>query len=230
MPSRNRTKIYIENGYYHAFNRGVEKRNIFLDDQDYRVFLSFLKVYLSPPEQHFIHPLLGVTGSDPVRPRILGSYFGKVTLLAYCLMPNHFHLLLQQIPKNGMTEFIRALCTSYSMYFNKKYERVGTLFQGTYKAVSVDGDENLLRLSRYIHANPLEVTGSDPVKTREYPYSSFPHYLDKKLAVWVHPEYILTYFRSAQRTTLRGSMSYINFVEDFVQDKAPTLGAIDDSR
>lgn len=221
MPARNRTKIYIENGHYHAFNRGVEKRNIFLDDQDYRVFLSFLKVYLSPPEQHFIHPISKVTGSDPVRPRVLGSYFGKVTLLAYCVMPNHFHLLLQQIPKNGMTELIRALCTSYSMYFNKRYKRVGTLFQGTYKAVSVDGDENLLRLSRYIHTNPLELTG-------EYPYSSFPHYLGKKHAVWVHPEYILAYLRSEQRTTLRGITSYQSFVEDFVEDAAVTLGTIDD--
>ena len=216
MPSRNRRKIYVENGYYHTYNRGVEKRDIFLDDQDYRVFLSFMKAYLSPPESKFIHPVTQVTGSDPVRLRPLGSFFGKVSLLAYCLMPNHFHLLLQQAPTNGMTEFIRALCTSYTMYFNKKYIRVGTLFQGIYKAALIDSDAYLLHLSRYIHLNPIELTGSDPVN--EYPYSSYLYYLGKKHAGWLHPEHVLSYFQTAQQISFRDTSSYQSFVEDYVED------------
>ncbi len=176
MPARNRVKIFLENALYHVYNRGVEKRVIFLDDQDFRVFLSFIRAYLCPPQSTpLVHPVTQVTGSDPVRLRPLKSFFGEISLLAYCLMPNHFHLLLRQSPKDAMTRFIRALCTSYAMYFNKKYERVGTLFQGTYRAIRVYEDAYLLHLSRYIHLNPLELTGFDPAKIVEYPYSSYAY-------------------------------------------------------
>lgn len=225
MPARNQVKIYVENGYYHAYNRGVEKRVIFLDDQDYRVFLSFLKSYLSPPPSTLLtHPIEEVTGLHPVRVRPLKSFFGEVTLLAYCLMPNHFHLLLWQSGVDRMAKFIQALCTSYSMYFNKKYKRVGSLFQGTYKAASVDKDEYLLHLSRYIHLNPLELTGLHPVNVFEYPYSSYTYYLKKKKAVWVNPDPILGFFRSAQRTSLRDILSYQSFVEDFKDDSREAVG------
>ncbi|OGY10268.1 MAG: hypothetical protein A3H88_00210 [Candidatus Blackburnbacteria bacterium RIFCSPLOWO2_02_FULL_44_9] len=133
MPARNSVKIYVEGGCYHVYNRGVDKRDIYLDDQDYRVFLSFIKQYLSPVEPNFTHPLSDVTGFHPVRLRQLKSFYGDVELLAYCLMPNHFHLLLRQATKDGMAEFLRALATSYVMYFNKKYERQGALFQGCIK-------------------------------------------------------------------------------------------------
>lgn len=153
MPARNIVKTYIENGYYHAYNRGVEKRNIFLDEQDYSVFLHFLKQYLSPPQRKGIY--LTMTGLDLVRPRPIQTLYDEIDLLAYCLIPNHYHLLLEQKTIDGMTKLLRRLCTSYSMYFNKKYDRVGSLFQGTYKAALIDRDEYLLHLSRYIHLNPV---------------------------------------------------------------------------
>ena len=81
-------------------------------------------------------------------------------------MTNHFHLLIHQVTQTGVTEFVRALCTSYSMYFNKKYHRVGHLFQGVFKAAHVDRDAYLLHLTRYIHRNPLKVTGLNPVSVR----------------------------------------------------------------
>lgn len=115
-----------------------------------------------------------------------------------------------------MTEFIRALCTSYTMYFNKKYVRVGTLFQGAYKATLVDSDPYILHLTRYIHLNPIELTGSDPVN--EYPYSSYAHYLGKKQAKWIHREYVLSYFRTAQQTHFHDLLSYESFVEDYRED------------
>lgn len=230
MPSKNRIKIFVENGFYHVYNRGVEKRDIFMDEQDYLVFLSFLKSYLSPPSDHFLHPVSQVTGSDPVRLRVLGSYFKSVKLLAYCLMPNHFHLLLQQVPKNGMTEFMRALSTSYVMYFNKKYERVGTLFQGIYKAAIVDTDTYLLHLTRYIHLNPFEMTGemtgSDPVKTSGYPYSSYAYYLGLKHAQWVKPSLVLSFFRSARREHFSDYLSYQDFVEDYAEEPRSIVGSL----
>lgn len=226
MPSLNRIKIYIENGDYHVYNRGVEKRDIFQDDQDYRVFFSFLKSYLSPINVQIVHPLLEVTGPGPVRIRPLKSFFAEVSLLCYCLMPNHFHLLLHQIPPDGMQRFIQALCTSYTMYFNKKYKRIGHLFQGPYKAVFVDRDSYLLHVTRYIHLNSKEMTGPGPVSIREYPYSSYPYYLRLKQAAWLHPEHVLDYFRSAQSKDYRDFLSYESFVEDYGEDSKFVIGKV----
>ena len=159
---------------------GVEKRIIFIDDQDYRVFLSYLRAYLSKPIDTPLHPITEVTGLNPVRERQLLSFYGQIVLIAYCLMPNHYHLLLWQSEENSMTKFMQALGTSYSMYFNHRYRRVGSLFQGSYKAVYIDRDEYLLHLSRYMHRNPNELTGLNPVKLSEYPYSSYPYYLNIK--------------------------------------------------
>ncbi len=228
MPSPNQVKTYVANGYYHAYNRGVEKRDIFIDDQDYRVFLSFLKSYLSPESgAKSPHPIEETTGSRLVRVRPLKSFFGEVSLLAYCLIPNHFHLLVWQSHPHGMAKFIQALCTSYSMYFNKKYKRVGTLFQGPYKAALVDTDTYLLHLTRYIHLNPLELlTGSRPVKAVAYPYSSYAHFLGRKKAIWLHPEPVLEFFRTARRTSFADFLSYESFVEDFTDDPRAVVGKL----
>lgn len=230
MPSQNTVKLYVSDGYYHAYNRGVEKRLIFLDDQDYRVFLSFVRAYLSFPSpvigKDLDHPLINMTGSRPVRIRPLRSFAEEVFLICYCLMPNHFHLLLYQKQIDGMSRFLQALCTSYSMYFNKRYKRIGTLFQGPYKAAYVDGDSYLLHITRYIHLNPLEMTGSRPVITREYPYSSYPYYLHLKQAAWLHPEHVLDYFRSAQRKDYRDFLSYESFVEDYGEDSRFVIGRL----
>lgn len=231
MPSKNRVKTYIENGYYHIYNRGVEKRDIFIDDQDYRVFLHFLKNYLSSPPKLLTHPVQEVTGSGPVRLRPFKTFFGEISLLAYCLMPNHFHFLIKQANKNSMTRFIQALCTSYSMYFNKKYKRIGTLFQGPYKAALVMEDSYLLHLSRYIHLNPTELlTGPGParvpIKPGNYSYSSYPYYLGKKRAPWINPKPIISFFKSARRRNLRDFFSYQSFVEDYLEDPRELLGSL----
>jgi hypothetical protein len=110
-----------------------------------------------------------------------------------------------------MTKFMQALLTSYSMYFNKKYERVGTLFQSAYKATNIFDDTYLLHISRYIHRNPAELTGSHPVS--EYPYSSYPYYLKKKSAAWVHPEPVLEHFRNPKGIKTWKALSYQAFVE-----------------
>ena len=143
MPSRNLIKFYLSNSIYHIFNRGVEKRIIFQDEQDYNVFLSYIKEYLSPQ-------------GDTLRYRDLrGKYYTEIKLLAFCLMPNHFHLLIKQIDKNSIKKLTQSLFTRYSMYFNKKYKRVGKLFQSAYKATNVIDKEHLLYVSKYIHLNPI---------------------------------------------------------------------------
>ena len=125
-----------------------------------------------------------------------------------------------------MTRLIQALGTSYSMYFNKKYRRVGPLFQGVYKAVHIAEDSYLLHLSRYIHLNPVELTGSDPVNYKTYPYSSYLYYLDKKHAGWTDPQPILAFFKTRQRTSLKDFFSYQSFVEDYVEDPKEILGPL----
>lgn len=150
MPQKNSVKIYYENGIYHIYNRGVEKRDIFLDRNDYLTFLHILKTSLMPPEiPQFIEKaslrlLQGGTLQRPInRPR--KNFYNKISLLCYILMPNHYHFLLKQIQSVAMTQFIHSIFTTYSMLFNKKYERVGPLFQGAFKAIDIEEDNYLKR-------------------------------------------------------------------------------------
>ncbi|EKD90217.1 MAG: Transposase, partial [uncultured bacterium] len=147
MPARNRTKQYLEDSYYHIYNRGVEKRAIFLDQQDYNVFLNYLKEYLTPKDERSLINQL----SDPnvpweekdktIKLLRLNNFTEEITFLAYCLMPNHFHFFVKQKSIQSIDKFMNSLGTRYTMYFNKKYRRVGSLYQGVYKAVSLDNDE-----------------------------------------------------------------------------------------
>ncbi len=178
MPGRNTVKQYITDGHYHIYNRGVEKRQIFLDDQDYRVFLSYLKRYLSPSDLEDQH----IT-------REFRDLSHNVQLIAFCLMPNHFHLLVKQISERGMADLMRGVSTRYSMYFNRKYDRVGGLFQGIYKAAFINQDEYFVHLSRYIHRNPDSY--------QNYPYSSYQYYLSRD-PVWLRSSSVLELFDSVK--------------------------------
>jgi putative transposase len=211
MPSKNRIKQYVEDGYYHIYNRGVEKRITFLDEKDYVVFLYFLKLYLLPLSNNTPKTL-----SNLQYTRIKKTFFEEVELHAFCLMPNHFHLLIHQKNRSSITAFMRALITSYVMYFNKKYKRVGSLFQGNYKAVLVTKDPYILHLSRYIHANPLHLSaGSDPERLVDYPYSSYPYYLGKRHAAWITRDFILSFFETNGKEINSQIESYKKFVEDY---------------
>lgn len=189
MPARNSRKPYLENGYYHLYNRGVEKRNIFLDRQDYNVFLSYLNDYLTPKNTDFLYSQLNdlrVSAEEKVQARKLlrmNNFEGDLTMLAYCLMPNHFHFFIKQHNPNTIDSFMNSLGTRYTMYFNKKYERVGSLYQGVYKAALVTNETQFLHLSRYIHKQAY--------KTQP---CSYDDYLGKKATPWVNPAEILSFF------------------------------------
>jgi putative transposase len=153
VPSKNRVKIYVKGDYYHLYNRGVEKRVIFQDEYDYRVFLGYLKRYFSPTEP-FARPHKDLTS--------------QVELAAYCLMPNHFHLLVRQLEERGIEVLMRCLATAYVRYFNHRHNRVGALFQDAYKAVRIGSNEQLYQVDKYIHQNPRNLIE----QVNEYPYSS----------------------------------------------------------
>lgn len=144
MASRNALKVDIAEQYYHVYNRGVNKGVIFQDADDYRVFLNLLKRYLDKGHQNDVH-------KSPVH-----TLNGKIEINAYCLMPNHFHLLIYQLEEGSMKKLIQSVCSSYTAYFNKKYSRVGHLFQGVYKASLISTDAYVQHISRYIHLNPKD--------------------------------------------------------------------------
>lgn len=189
MPARNSVKVYTQHGYYHLYNRGVEKRDIFLNRQDYTVFLSYLHEYLTPKDIPSLHAQLTnlkVAAVDKYHARRtlrMNNFSEDISLLAYCLMPNHFHLLLKQTTPHTIDRFMNSLGTRYTMYFNKKYKRVGSLYQGVYKAAPILYNNHLLYLSRYIHTQAY----------RTQP-CSYEEYLGKRHTPWVKPDEILHYF------------------------------------
>lgn len=206
----------MPNKVYHAFNRGVEGRTIFRDDRDFRTFLYFLKFYLSSPEKLKEElPLIST----------IQNLYGKISLLSYCLMPNHFHLLVSQKEKDAMTKLLRRVSVSYSNYFNNRYRRNGVLFQGVYKAVMAESLLEILIASRYVNLNPIIekidddykiVRGKNIEEAINYPYSSMSCLLGRKNADWVNsgellqnlnfcPGYQnLTYLEFVRKTELGG--------------------------
>jgi hypothetical protein len=136
-------------------------------------------------------------------------------------MPNHFHLLLKQNNKRSMEGFMRSVITRYAQYFNKKYDRVGPVFQGRYKAVIIENDSYLLHLSRYIHLNPL-VNVSDLTKA----YSSYSEYLGLRKTEWLKPDIILKLFDNPVNPELIKVNNYKSFVEVYKIDSSKLLGGL----
>ena len=175
MPSRNTVREFGENNFYHIYNRGVEKRDIFLDEEDYTVMLNLMARHLRPKPDADLYG------------REYKSFSTEVELLAYCLMPNHFHFLVYLKDSSGVTRWMRSVMTAYVGYFNKKYDRVGPLFQGNYKASLIKNESYLWHISRYIHLNPSRTK----LGWQNYKYSSTDYYLGQKQANWINPKRIL---------------------------------------
>jgi putative transposase len=225
MPGKHIKKEYLAGGYYHIYNRGVEKRDIFVDASDYKYFLYLLKSYLIPADQQKgLHPFQEISTINR------GAFAGRIEILAYVLMPNHYHLLLKQKDDNDFSEFMRALMTNYVMYFNKKYDRQGSLFQGVCRAILVDSDDYLLHLSRYIHLNPV-AKGLHPFEKgatlrRELAeqYSSYGDYLQTRNTKWINKNIILEYFENLGGDNLFKTKEYSQFVENLELDPKEYLG------
>lgn len=160
---------YVKDGYYHVFNRGNGKQDIFHSPEDYEFFISLFKEYLSDREKG-----LGRWKRN--------TYKGAIEVIAFCLMPNHFHLLIRQREERIMSEFMRSICVRYTKYRNKKYRTVGHTFQDKFKARHIQSDPDFVFLSRYIHRNPVELC--DDIFT--YPYSSLQYFLyPARVPIWL---------------------------------------------
>ena len=186
MPSKNSVKQFEPESMYHVYNRGNNKRQIFLDKQDYSVFLSFLKYALLSVEEFSAREQVDkdvISNAAQFNLRRL-RLSKELELVSFCLLPNHFHLQLYQFSENAITRLMRSVMTGYVLYFNKRYDTSGSLFQGTYKAVKVNSEPYWQHLSRYIHLNAEDV-GAD---FRYYDYSSYKYYAQLAKADWVNPE------------------------------------------
>jgi len=204
-----RAILFREEHVYHLFNRGVERRSIFLSSRDRERFVSLLEYYrfygISKSYSHYL--ALSLSERATFR-QILDQQPLSVDILAYCLMPNHFHLLVRQNTKEGIHDFLSNVSNGYAKYFNTKRQRVGPLYQGPFKAVFVETDEQLIHLSRYIHINPV-VSGIISLDDLDmYPWSSLPDYIGKVKTSFVTMPPILGYFKT--------SSSYRSFVYDQV--------------
>lgn len=173
--------------YYHIYNRGVEKRSIFQNNRDYGRLIKTIKYYQ-------------LEGPKPRLSKFLNSSIFKldlnskiVEIICYCLMPNHFHFLIKQLKDGGITEFISKLSNSYTKYYNTKHSRIGPLLQGEFKAVLVEGEEQFIHLSRYIHLNPIASLLVKDLKN--FRWSSYEEYISNSNGI-CSKEDIMGYFKS----------------------------------
>lgn len=181
----NRKFNFCIGNFYHVYNRRNEKNTLFLDDSDYKRFIALLylcntKLHIDLSEFPEVCNFFNFNRDETI-----------VDIGAYCLMPNHFHLLLHEKVDNGISLFMQKLSTAYSMYFNKKHSRTGSLFESRFKASHVSDDRHLNHLFAYIHLNPIKLIDKDWKEKRisnieeaknfliSYRYSSYLDYIGK---------------------------------------------------
>lgn len=197
-----RKTAFVQGEFYHLYNRGVDKRILFTSEKDYRRFILLLHV-LNTNENLKIRDIIKNTSHTDLFKR--KNKDPLVAIGAYCLMPNHFHLLITPIVDGGISKFMLKIQTAYSMYFNKKNNRSGALFQGIFKSQHANTDEYLRYLYSYIHLNPAKLKQKDwrekiNKNTTEtlrsfvatYPYSSIDEYLRRDFHI-ISPEFFPEY-------------------------------------
>jgi len=203
-------KTEFANGeYYHIYNRGVDKREVFLENADYFRFLKAIKVF------NQIDP----TGSLRIEDRSeasrkeasLLSSPPLVDFIAYCLNPNHYHFIVKQLEDRGVEKFMHKLGTSYTKYFNHKNDRSGVLFQGPFKSVHIDSNKYLLLLSAYVNANH-RIHNYPEIN---WPYSSYLDYIGKRNGKLCQKEVILRQFNN----DFDEYKNYVKINADYFKDK-----------
>ena len=196
-------KIRFASGeYYHIYNCGVEQRKIFENQEDYLRFLRCIKDFNN---KSYYEERIG-------RLKELSSFLVGlekiVEILAFSLNSNHFHLIIKQLTESGISNFMHKIGTSFTNYFNKKYNRSGSLFQGSYKAIHIDSDEYLLWLSAYVNGN-IEIHGIE--RAGSYSWSSYRDFLyGKKSEILGDIDIILSQFENADK--------YKDFIERVIKE------------
>lgn len=169
MPRRNVDKIYISDQYYHVYNRAVNDQRMFMDDDDYNMFLTIMQRYL------------GQEAKD-ARGRIYASLQDSIELLAFCLMPDHYQLLVYLKDPSGLTDLLRKVGTTYAMYFNRRHGADYHLAQERFRATRVE-DDYVTDILRHIHLQP--------VSHRTWEHSSHAYYAGQKQEDWLQTSHLL---------------------------------------
>ncbi len=198
---------FAQKELYHLYNRGTEKRDIFMSSKDYERFLALMYIcnQAETPVRIIGQNLPELIQIYPQNSKELAE------IAAYCLMPNHFHILAKEKQENGISRFMHKITTAYTMYFNKKFERTGSLFQGTFKSTHAQNDRYLKYLISYIHLNPVKLIepewkemgindlGQAEKYLDNYKYSSYLDYQDKKRIEnnIINKEALPKYFKSS---------------------------------
>jgi REP element-mobilizing transposase RayT len=183
-------KNFTPGNIVHIYNRGNNKEKIFFDEQDYKAFLFRLGLCLGFTQKELNkEKLIAIPYS---RIRITNIEKKDFKLLAFCLMPNHFHLLIEQVGDITISKLIAKLCTSYAMYINKKYKRVGHIFQDQFKSVLMENNSQLIWTPCYIHMNPVkDKLTKHPSK---YLWSSYNDYASNRNLPIINKELLLSTF------------------------------------
>jgi putative transposase len=219
--------------YYHIYNRGTDKRQIFLEHRDYVRFLAALYV---GNNKNLIHlsDWQGPSLEDIFHSIKINRENQLVDIGAYCLMPNHFHFLVREKEKEGISTLMRKLQTGYSMYINKKYQRTGNLFESRFKAQHVDNDPYLKYLFAYVHLNPIKTTDPDDWERKvirnknqareflsRYDYSSYHHFINqpKPHNIILSPSAFPQYFQTKADNFDQFIDDWINFDDENIHGK-----------
>lgn len=226
MPSKYYLRNFVPGYYYHLYNRGAYKNIIFRDTSDYNVFLEIIEYYLKFPTGKPLSYFERAVNKDTFKVRNLEDQVKQsFSIVCFCLMPNHYHLLLKQetkpSTKSSISNFMRRLNITYAMYIVDKYKHSGTLYQGRYKNVLVNNQRQLLYLTQYIHRNPIKLLEKGQ-NLSFYKYSSYPCYIDKQNIDWLNKKDILNYFDNNFDIS-----SYRNFVKQQDSGKLSENVAID---
>jgi len=184
-----RKTTFAENECYHIYSRGVEKRKIFLNTKDYERFVALLYI-MNQPNQFRMVDFLRNNKNDLKSIFKEDKVYTLVSILGYCLMPNHFHLILNEHTEGGISKFMGKLLTAYSMYFNTKYERSGPLFTRPFRSEHINNEPQYMYIFSYVHLNPISLLEKNwkeqGVKNKKetedfltkYQYSSYQDFLN----------------------------------------------------
>lgn len=200
MPT-NRNLVFADDEIYHIFNRGVDRRTTFTNNIEFNRAMQALDLYRFSDLPIRLSKILTLSLSE--RAQFIQNIYKEcskfVEIICFCLMPNHFHFLLRQKIKTGISIFAANFTNSYTKYFNAKHERTGPLFQGLFKAVHIQSDEQLIHVSRYIHLNPVSSYLIEVNELESYKWSSYPEYIGKSSTNIADKEVVLNMFSSKEK-------------------------------
>lgn len=191
----------VKNEYYHIYNRGVDKRDVFLDEKDYVRFLTGMREFNceAPIGSLYLENLRkrkAIFRSSTPKKGVELQEDKIVDIICYCLNPNHYHFILAQLVDRGIEKFMQKLGTSHTNYFNERYKRSGALFQGRFKSTHIDSNELLFYLSAYVNCNS-EVHGIE--EAENYKWCSFLDYIGKRNGALCKKDIILDQLKGIEK-------------------------------